>query len=66
MSEKKSITITEEQFHDAIMKADENWRAIGKHADDQCPMKHMMMSLHNMMFGTLISKVLFTESEDKE
>ncbi len=66
MGEEKRITITEEQFRDAITKADEKWRAIGEKADDQDPMKHMMMSLHNMLFGSLIADVLFKESEDAE
>lgn len=64
--ENKTITITEEQFRDAIEKADEKWREIGKKADCQDPMKHMMMSIHNIMFGSLIAKVLFEESEDNE
>ena len=66
MNKKKSITITEDQFRDAIIKADEKWREIGKKADDQDPMKHMMMSMHNIMFGSLITQVLFEESEDAE
>ena len=65
MSE-KTITITEKQFQEAIMKANEEWISIGEGTGKSDPMKNMMMGVHNMMFGHLIAKTLFVESEDKE
>lgn len=65
MSE-KTITITEKEFQKAVMKADEKWQSIGEETGNNDPMKRMMMSMHNVLFGTLIENVLFNESEDEE
>ena len=73
MSENKTITITEEQFREAVMKANEEWMSIGQEAEDINPMTHVLSGMQNMMFGAKIERVLFfedsreqTESEDKE
>lgn len=64
--ENKTITITEEQFREAVLKANEEWMSIGQEVKDINPMVHMMTGMQNMMFGAKIAKALFKESEDKE
>ena len=62
----KTITITEEQFKEAVLKANEEWMSIGQKAKDINPMAHMMSGMQNMMFGAKLASILFNESEDKE
>lgn len=72
MSE-QSITITKEQFDDAIIAANEKWRAIsaeksGEDEDGEIGnnFAEFMMSLQNIAFGGLIKLVLFGEDEDNK
>ena len=62
----KTITITEEQFEEAVMKAQDRWESAGEKADTKNPMTMFMMGLQNIAFGAIIAKVLFKESEDAE
>lgn len=64
--ENKTITITEEQFREAVMKANEEWISVGQESKDINPMTHVISGMQNMMFGAKIASVLFNESEDKE
>lgn len=72
--ENKTITITEEQFRNAVTKANDNWMEISQKAKgDIKPMTLMITGMQNMLFGAELGKVLFcedsgekTESEDKE
>lgn len=64
--ENKTITITEEQFKEAIINANEEWMSIGQKAKDINPMTMMMTGMQNMMFGAKLARILFNESEDKE
>ena len=66
MSENKTITITEEQFREAVMKANEEWMSIGQEDKNINPMVHMASGMQNMMFGAKIHHLLFGEREDKE
>ena len=57
-----AITITEEQFFDAVVKANEKFMEIG----EKTPVEHdeminMMMGLQNTAFGALIGAVLFNK-----
>ena len=63
---KKTITITEEQFREAVMKAQEEWESVGEQADTKNSTALFVMGLQNMAFGALIARVLFRESEDEE
>lgn len=72
MSENKTITITEEQFREAVVKANDQWISIAQKAKDINPMTMMITGMQNMMFGAELTKILFfedsreqTESEDK-
>ena len=62
----KSITITEEQFREAVMKAQDRWESVGEKSDTKNPMTLFMMGLQNIAFGAIIAKVLFKESEGEE
>lgn len=64
--ENKTITITNEQFQDAIAIACENFeKKAGKAGISESP-KLAAMLLQNMMFGIEITDVLFgTETENK-
>lgn len=61
----KTITITKEQFAEATHRASDIFMSIGKEADNKDPMAMAVMGMQNMMFSSLIAKVLFEESEDK-
>ena len=61
----KTITITREQFIDAVEAANEKFGAIGEKTKDRNPMAELMMQLQNTMFGCLLADVLFGEEEDK-
>lgn len=57
-----AITITEEQFFEAVTKANEKFMEIG----EQTPVEHdeminLMMGLQNTAFGALIGAVLFNK-----
>jgi hypothetical protein len=64
--ENKTITITEEQFRNAVTKANEEWMSIGQEVENINPMTHVISSMQNMMFGVKLASILFNESEDKE
>lgn len=59
----KTITITEEQFKDAVTKANDKFKKIGskKDTDAKNEMAEFMMGLQNIMFGSLIGDVLFND-----
>lgn len=63
----KSITITKEQFSEAIDKAQKMFEETGeKHPEvKQDPMQMFLMKLQNIVFGGLIGSVLFGEEEDE-
>ena len=64
--ENKTITITKEQFGDAIAKACENFEKKAEKAGVSASPKMTAMLLQNLMFGIEISEVLFgTENENK-
>lgn len=61
----KSITITREQFEEAIIAASEKFREIGaKDRDEDRAFVDFMMSLQNIAFGGLIANVLFGEDNE--
>lgn len=64
---KETITITREQFVKAVSKASDKFMAIGEDVNNnkKDAMTLAIMGMQNMMFGSLIAKVLFEESEDK-
>ena len=56
----ESITITTEQFKEAIVKANEKWKAIGDKAlrlED--PTIDILMGLQNAAFGAILMDILF-------
>ena len=61
--ETKTITITQEQFAEAVSKANKEWMNIGKESDVKDPMVLVATSLQNMMFSANIAKILFSENE---
>lgn len=63
--EEKTITITKDQFHDAVIEASEKFAEKLEDAKDGDHMVKMMMSMQNLAFGASIAKILFGESEDK-
>lgn len=65
MGETKVITITREQFRDAISKATDNWNSIGKETRNYDACKSMLMTLQNIMFGSLLEEVLFEDKEEE-
>ena len=57
-----AITITEEQFFDAVVKANEKFMEIGEQTKvEHDEMIQMMMGLQNTAFGALIGAVLFNK-----
>lgn len=62
----KTITITEEQFREAVMQAQDRWESVDEKADTKDPMAMFMIGLQNIAFGAIIAKVLFKESEGEE
>ena len=61
----KTITITKEQFAEAVSEASDKFMAIGQDANDRNPMTLAIMGMQNMMFGSLIARVLFGEEENE-
>lgn len=59
----ETITITREQFNDAVMKANDKFKEIGskKDADAKNDMVNLMMGLQNTVFGSLLGSVLFED-----
>lgn len=57
----ESITITVEQFNDAVIKANDKFKEIGdkRNTDSKNEMADLMMGLQNILFGGLIREVLF-------
>lgn len=60
----KTVTITKDQFHEAVNKANEKFKNIGKDKMKEDPMMDLMMGLQNVMFGALISDILFDNKEE--
>ena len=60
-----SITITKEQFADAVRVANNNFAKLGeKHKkDDGDEMASLLMGLQNVMFGSMIADVLFADTK---
>lgn len=65
MGETKVITITKEQFRDAISKASDKWDSIGKETPNYDASKCMLMTLQNIMFGSLLEDVLFADKKEE-
>lgn len=63
--EEKTITITKEQFHDAVIEATEKFAEELESKKEGSSMLKAMMSMQNLAFGAMIGKRLFGESEDK-
>ena len=63
---KNTITITSEQFNNAVTKANANWISIVQKVENANPMTIAMTSTQNMMFAIELFNVLFEESEDEE
>lgn len=63
---KNTITITSEQFNNAVAKANDNWMSICHQAEATNPMTMAMMSMQNIVFAIELFNVLFVESEDEE
>lgn len=63
-----SITITKEQFREAVKLANENFKNLGNDKTkelDKDGMITLLMGLQNMMFGAMISDVLFGDSKNE-
>lgn len=63
--EKRTITISREEFTKAIQKANEQFKAIGAGKIDMDPTMEMFMSLQNLLFGQRLADVLFSSDEDE-
>ena len=63
---KNTITITAEQFNNAVMKANANCISIVQKVGNANPMTIAMTGTQNMAFAIELSNVLFEESEDEE
>ena len=63
---KNTITITSEQFNNAVMKANANWMSIVQNTGDANYMTIAMTGAQNMVFAIELFNVLFEESEDEE
>jgi hypothetical protein len=72
----KTITITKEQFREAVMKAQDRFESIGTKRKNESDndadsakrdMAKFMIGLRNMLFSSMLQNVLFNdESEDNE
>ena len=62
-----TITITRDQFFDAVRLANDNFTKLGeKHKKtDGDEMASLMMGLQNIMFGSMISDVLFSDTKSE-
>ena len=57
-SEEGKVTITEDEFFEAVKKANEVWMEIGKKTPGD-ELLNVMMGMQNMTFGSVIASVLF-------
>lgn len=62
-SEEGKVTITEDQFFEAVKKANEKFMGIGKKVPGR-PEVDIMMGLQNIAFGELLGLVLFDKEID--
>ena len=62
MSE-KTITITQEQFSEAVVKATTEWSELANESGVVTSENIAAMMLQNMMFSSMIAKNLFAENE---
>ena len=62
-SEEGKVTITEDQFFEAVKKANEKFMEIGKKVPGR-PELDIMMGLQNIAFGELLGLVLFDKEID--
>lgn len=61
-----TITITREQFHEAVVEAEKKFAAVGERPKgSEQEMINMMMSLQNILFGTMIGDVLFGDKKEE-
>lgn len=61
-----SITITKDQFIEAVKTANENFANLGNKNDQHeegVAMANLVMGLQNIMFGSMIADVLFSENK---
>lgn len=61
-----TITLTPDQFKNAVMKANNNWMSTIQKLETTDAMTIAITGTQNMMFALELTKVLFEESEDKE
>jgi hypothetical protein len=61
----KEITITQDQFSNAVKVANEKFRKIGEAADGVSSMTLMLTSLQNLAFAGLVATELFDENKEE-
>jgi hypothetical protein len=61
----ENITITREEFRDAILKANEEFTNVGKKAGDEAATANLMMGIQNVLFGSLLETVLFADKKEE-
>ena len=60
-----SITITKEQFNEALIEANKQFAESGKTPNDgKAEMVQFMMGLQNIAFGSLLGNILFSKKEE--
>lgn len=59
------ITITKDQFFDAVDKAQQKFDDAGSDKKDKNEMAALMMGLQNTLFSCILADVLFDKKEDK-
>lgn len=60
---KKTITITQEQFSEAVVKATTEWSKLANESGVVTSENIAVMMLQNTMFSSMIAKNLFAENE---
>jgi hypothetical protein len=62
-SEEGKVTITEDEFFEAVKKANDIWMEVSKETPGG-ELANFVMSMQNMTFGSVIASVLFGKEID--